>query len=338
MKTINVIGVLSANNSFGYLTQYFVKGLISAGYQVNFKPYWSDGSEVPELQKLQKPFTSQAKTVLIHWGQRCMESSMQDNAIVYTMTETSKITSEFCKILNRAKLVLVPTQFNKKVFINSGLTAPIVVSPLGVDLDIFKPAEQSFPKGAIFVTAGSNISGESRKGLNRVITAFMLAFPNSQDAYLWVKTRPDDVLMQSYNPRVQHIAQNLTQADMVKFYQQALCYVSGSWGEGWGWHINEAMACGKPVISVKWGGAASYFHGNKHGCEVDYNLTPYNDLQGLCGVGAMPTIESLADQMQKVYHNRLHYFVKGLQASMDVASLTIKNMQQTFLTHIKNYV
>jgi len=337
-KVVNVIGVMSPNNSFGQLTQRFVLALDKAGYDIHFRNYWLNGEVDPVLKKFEKPLSVNSPYILVHWGQTCMVNEMHDGAIVYTMTEASKITHEFVRILNRASVIMVPTEFNKRVFLSSGVKRPIHVSPMGVDLSIYKPDMHNFPKSTVFLTAGSNLSGKHRKGLDRVITAFMLAFPNEQDVVLWVKTRPDDVIMQTYNPRIQHIKDNLDVPNMVSLYQKAFCFVSGSWGEGWGWHINEAMACGKPVISVRWGGVASYFKGDVHGADLAYTLTPYQDGYGLTGYGAVPSIESMATAMRDAYKNKIQYFLRGLQGYTDVQSLTLKNMQQSFVNIVKRYV
>lgn len=338
-KELNVIGVKSTLNSFGRITKIFMQALHKTGYDLHFRPYWTvDKQSDPFIAKFEDELDPNVPNFLIHWGQVEMENSMRENTIVYTMTETTAIAKLLVKTLNKARAVIVPTEWNARVFRKSGVKVPLHIVPLGVDVDVFKPDIKSFPAAAIFSTAGRIESGRSRKGLDRVIAAFLLAFPKEADAWLWIKTYNKSDVLPTYHPRIQVVAQNLTEMDLARFYQKSLCFVSGAWGEGWGWHIHEAMACGKPIIATRWGGLTAYFKGNQHGCELTYNLEDCSNPYGLEGNGAVPTIESLAKAMRAVYENRLSAFLRGLQGFQDVKYLTIKHMQTELLKVLKRYV
>jgi glycosyltransferase involved in cell wall biosynthesis len=283
-----------------------------------------------------QPFVG-AETVDIHWCQNEIVETMRPGHILVTMSESTEVSETIANALAVAKAVIVPSRWNKVVF-QRYTKAPIHVVNLGADTSAFEPNLNAFPRGAIFITAGRTQSGRDRKGLDRVIAAFLYAFPKEQDVVLQVKATPGDSVLQTYSPKVQVMTNDVPQSELVRWYQEALCYVSGSTGEGWGWHLHEAMLCGKPVISTTWSGPSEFFRPRDHGYEVEYDLLDCPSLGGLRGKGAVPRIESLAKQMRFVYNNRVDAFMKGLQAAIDLKRLTIDKFQSEIVKVISHYV
>lgn len=177
-----------------------------------------------------------------------------DNAVVFTIFERSYLTAKEVALLNRARVVAVPQPL-AHVCKKSGVRVPVEAIAYGV-ADVYQPDPAVVMPGRVFLTAGRPQHGP-RKDIQRVIHAFLYATKERMDAVLQVKLPPDAVVPNIRSSHVQYITDSLSGTEMARWYNQGLVFVSPSWGEGWGLHEHEAMACGKAVITTRRTGICS---------------------------------------------------------------------------------
>jgi len=145
--------------------------------------------------------------------------------------------------------------------------------PLGVDLDVFAPAEQSdvlrrrlaVPDGVPLAVYAGRFSTEKRLD---VLIAGHASIPESQRPFLvligdgglrdWLIARAKDQRRLAVLPFIPD------RRDLARAYASADFYVAPGPGETFGLAIAEAMACGLPVVAVARGAAPDRIEGS--GC------------------------------------------------------------------------
>jgi glycosyltransferase involved in cell wall biosynthesis len=222
----------------------------------------------------------------------------------FTMWETDTLPASAVDALNRCGLVVVPSRWGAGCFRANGVTVPVEVVPLGYDPGTFsRDAERSEPPLRVFGTAGALDEGGLRKNVQRVIDLFRRAFPSEPDVRLRVKITPASPMVQTHaDPRIDVVQRSLSPAELADWYRSLTVYVNGSFGEGFGLHLLEAMACGRPLISTAFGGVGEFFDATV-GYEVGYRLVEARNAI-YSGRWADPDDGDLIRQMRHVYHDR----------------------------------
>ena len=131
------------------------------------------------------------------------------------------------------------------------------VVPLGVDMDVFRPATPRNDEKTIFFNCGK---WEVRKGHDILIEAFKKVLEHGENAELWMmcsnpfnSPEEDARWHQLYNhPRVKIIPRAETHKEVYNIMAQTDCGVFPSRGEGWNLELLEMMACGKHVIATEY--------------------------------------------------------------------------------------
>jgi glycosyltransferase involved in cell wall biosynthesis len=225
----------------------------------------------------------------------------KDTAL-FTMWETDKLTAADARKLNACGLVVVPSEWQVRCFRDSGVTVPLAVAPLGYDRLVFHD-DGSFPKLCTFGTAGALVAGGLRKNAQRMIDLFRRAFPSQVDVRLRVKTSPNSPLVELYDdPRIDLVRAVLPHKQLADWYRSLTAYVNGSFGEGFGLHLIEAMACGRPLITANYSGLTAFFDPTV-GYAVDHTLVPVEN-EVYTGRWAEPSDDSIVARMRQVYADR----------------------------------
>jgi glycosyltransferase involved in cell wall biosynthesis len=221
---------------------------------------------------------------------------------LFTMWETDTIPPACVESLNRTGLVMVPSPWNLDNFRRCGVTVPMEVVPLGFDRTTYS-ADGSFPKVCTFGTAGALSAGGLRKNVTKVIELFRKAFPTETDVRLRVKISPDSSAVETFDdPRIDLVQAILPHSEMLAWYRSLSAFVNTSFGEGFGLHLIEAMACGRPLITPNYSGLTTFFE-PQLGYAVDYELQQVNN-EIYTGCWAVPAEDSIVKAMRGVYADR----------------------------------
>ncbi len=203
--------------------------------------------------------------------------------VAHTVWETDRAPKHWPDLLNATDLVVVPTSWNRDVFVGSGVEVPVRVVPhvvcdpmpgdggaaLGIPDDVF-----------VFYSIGR---WDQRKAMFHTVRAFLEAFTADDPVMLVVKTgatiemAPSDSwaqqrrmtfttgsevarLVSRYrNPaRVQLEPGTWTDDRIAGLHTRGDCYVTLARGEGWGIGAFDACAYGTPVVATGWGGFLEY--------------------------------------------------------------------------------
>ena len=215
--------------------------------------------------------------------------------------ETDKCNPAWIECINRMDMIVVPSEFTKQTFLNTGeVTVPIVVVP------------ESFPDGLLseaasvdlglstkfnFLVVGQltgNNTENDRKNLPFTMKWLAETFADCPDVGIVVKTNSgaqtqldkqnvrnvfskivgEIVGPKNKGPKFYLLHGHMTDEEMHGLYTHPdiKALVTFTHGEGYGLPIVEAAACDLPVIATNWSGHLEFL---KHGrfIPVDHNLT-----------------------------------------------------------------
>jgi glycosyltransferase involved in cell wall biosynthesis/ADP-heptose:LPS heptosyltransferase len=314
---------LNTYTGYGLHAVAVITGLVKLGYDVKVASIGFDEkfSPIPDNVKarIASAGNDAAWELLLHPPNR---KPVSGKKIVYsTMWETTRLPANGVDYLNMAECVIVPCRWNAENFTAQGVIRPIYQVPLGIDTGLYKYSPMELSGPCVFGAAGRLSSGGVRKGLDRVIDAFLAAFPSEPDVRLHVKAFPDCPLPTVQDPRIMILQQYLNERQMAQWYRSITCFVSAATGEAWGLMQHQALATGRPIISVNYGGVQEFF--NKDiGYPLDFELVPADKFYANCGLWAWPSDASLVQRMRQVYENRAEAEEKGRLGARQVCKLS----------------
>ena len=159
----------------------------------------------------------------------------------FTAAEWAQLDDE----IGLADKILVLSTFQKRTFVECGVDdAKLAITPLGVDLKLFRPGEKRRPDGVFRVVFVGQIT--QRKGLSYLLAGFeQAAIPDSR--LLLVGKPIGGTGSWRAQPRVSHKPHE-PRSRLPRVYHDADVMVLPSIVEGFGLTALEAMACGLPVI------------------------------------------------------------------------------------------
>lgn len=254
------------------------------------------------------------------------------HTVGWTMLEVTGLPPAWVAGCNSMDEVWVPASFNVETFRNSGVTVPIHVMPLGVDVDYFHPEITGFRPSTRFTFLSVFEWGE-RKAPEVLLRAFAEEFKDSEDVLLLlsvfnrdpqvdVHQQIADLDLPATAPIVVMLNPRFAAHQMGSLYRSADAFVLPSRGEGWGMPVLEAMACGLPTIATRWSGPADFLHEG-----VGFPLEPRRlvPAEARCPYyegfeWADPDVEQLRSLMRQVVDDPDAARARGLAAAAEVAA------------------
>lgn len=182
--------------------------------------------------------------------------------IGWSMMEVDGINMDWVDACNAMDEVWVPTLWQNRFFVSSGVRVPVYTVPLGIDPRMFTPdiyrARWEGPPGFKFLAVGW---WQLRKRWDMLVRAFVDEFRDDEDVHLILKvhsTEPDRDILYTLAQTLE--GRELTNVHLVNtswpwwqlasFYRMCDAFVLPTGGEGYGYPFLEALCCGLPVITT----------------------------------------------------------------------------------------
>lgn len=178
--------------------------------------------------------------------------------------------------LNKMDGVIFPSQF---CYDNFEINKPKIVIPHCLDFEKYKHIEYKEKDNFVFLFCGTN---KKRKGLDLLLTAWKEEKLYEENCSLIVKTPSFGKIidLSSFSgQKIIHDKVFYTDESMIELFAKSDCYISTSLGEGFGLPGLQSLACGKPIITLNYGGCKEYI--NSDYCfllEPEGVLTPKNPM------------------------------------------------------------
>lgn len=306
MKRACLRGVVDGYSSYSLHLFRVAEGLAKLGRDITVFPVTSDFGKAPIPKLIQESIVR--KQQLEDWQMviHCPTFNPGSNRrVVYnTMWETTRVHKQCVLNLNQADLVIVPSTFNLATLNAQGVQKTMAKVPLGIDTNFFRYTPPVQNDSFIFGAAGRTAAGGCRKGLQDVIDAWRKAFPKRiKDVKLHIKCYPDDPDLDFDDDRIFLSKEFWNRKQLAMWYAKLDCFASASRGEGWGLMQHEAMATGRAVIAVPFGGITEFFD-ESVGYPIDFSLGKAEAHYENGGLWALPKKDSIVDRMREVYNNR----------------------------------
>ncbi len=328
MRRITFRGEIAGHTGYGQHSAVLVKALQQSGFFVSIRPLHLQTGIPPELARL-FVHCPQPEDWEIILSPPHREVTPGKRTIYYTMWESTRLPPRSVEILNKADLVLVPTEWNRTGFTASGVTAPISVVPLGVDRDRYPYRMQNYSE-TVFAAAGNLRNGAKRKGVSDALRVFRIAFPKDGGVRMRVKIVGD---LDVKDDRIEVIQKQMSDAELSRWYASAHCFVSMARAEGWGLMQLQAMSTGRPLIVAAYSGLDTFLD-ETVGYPVRYQEVPAEEIWTGLGNWAEPSLEHAACLMQRVHAERQEAAFLGERAAERAGQFTWAESTRIFLETI----
>lgn len=265
--------------------------------------------------------------------------------IGYTVWETTKPPDHWKDLINQLDHLLVPTEWNRLVFREHGITIPIDVLP---HMSEFQ-GQTNKPEEVLNDTSNRFLfyiisTWTERKAIWKIMDAYIKAFKPNEEVELFIKTsygdtrNPRNIFLRYFGytykpvrktfrkylkefknyPRITLVADDSKSNPFIQaLHSRGDCYVSLCRGEGWGLGSFEAARYGKPVIMTGFGGQTDYLHPD-YSWHVDYDLIPVIDKNAPKSYDsnqnwAEPNVGQAAEYMRYVYEHQEEAKQRGMK-------------------------
>lgn len=305
---------LAETTGYGLSAAAYIRALLKAGVPVTWWPRVMEHgryvpavdpaqvraafSSVPDLEDVHASFHASVEydTVVVHLTPEHWPALRETGKrmIGYTVWETDRLPLHWPPLLEGYDLILTPSAFSREVL------APHADSPVRVmphlprtdwpcaDAASLAAFRRRFGVGEndfLFYTINTWIL---RKAVWLTLHAFLLAFSDTQQAALLIKTNPHgeaegkgwgpsrrlfDRIMANYpDPApVVFVPDELSHDDIGTLHLTGDAFISLTRSEGFGMGAFDAAAAGTPVIMTGWSGQRDFLP-PEHACLVDFEL------------------------------------------------------------------
>jgi glycosyltransferase involved in cell wall biosynthesis len=282
----------------------YIRLLVAHGVSVCFQPLlpgpglglWYECAAPPQTQLvLQQELMLDADTVLhvvpeyyAPLTQWLRERGVRGKIVGMTVWETSKLPRHWPALLNRMDAILVPSAWNRTVFLESGVTRTVFCLPHASEFEGRAPRAETVARlrARLPETAGKFVfysigAWSYRKGNDLLLKAFRRAFRGRHDVLLILKTSPRSLdspaplwrrairrvlgareplerVLSGNDPRIVLLTDDMSSDEVAALHGSGDCYVSCARGEGWGMGLYEAVWFGKPFLAPEHGGHRAF--------------------------------------------------------------------------------
>jgi GT2 family glycosyltransferase len=305
------------------------------GPRTVFPPLERESSGDYRLNVIRDRAVPRSPDVAVVYGQGDVFSdNLGRYKVGFTMLEVDGFPKEWVAQANRMDEVWVPSEFNRRAFLDCGLRRPIHVMPLGVDVSYFHPGIAAYPNPAgEFVFLALFEWGE-RKEPGLLLRAFNDEFSArepvrlvckviNRDPGLSVKEEIRQLGLRDGGGKISYLFNfEFPHYQLGALYRSADAFVSVSRGEGWNMPLMEAMACGLPAIATDWGAHQQFVHaGIAYPLRVRRLVPAMAKCPYYLGFRwADPDPEHLRFLLRHVYENRDEARARGQAAAMEMAA------------------
>lgn len=330
-------GPATDHGGYSHMNKQFMFGLSDKGVKVKYDHLLSINDVDPKTQakinKLQSVSVPNdapkvyGMTAPLHYA-------WDRYKLLFTMMETRRLHKDYVERCNCADEIVVPTNWCKSTFVESGVKVPIDVVPLGVDTSIYKPDAEplGFTANLSDYVFLSVFGWSLRKGYDVLLKAYLEEFTSDEPVSLLISSRyfgstdeskkkviRDDIARVSSmvsNPKKPHLilfGDSMSIDMMPRLYASADCYVLFSRGEGFALPFCEAAACRLPCIGTRYSGQTDFLDDDnsylvdidgfrRAGKELSWISYFYEDQE--FPILGPSVVEQARVMMRRVYENR----------------------------------
>jgi glycosyltransferase involved in cell wall biosynthesis len=264
--------------------------------------------------------------------------------VIFTMFETTRIPAGWVRHCNTADAIFVPCEWNKEVFVGSGVKKPVHVVAPGVFISDFAETGisnhlniQPQPQFSFY----SVFQWSERKNPIGLLRAYFSEFTGCSDVALILKTYGanfsaaerqrvrsliQDVKKQmnlSHFPKIALIPDMLSTKQMQDLHKQGDCFVLPHRAEGFGMPHMEAMAWGRPVITTGFSGNMDFMSPDV-ALLLNFQFTPVANMSWIKWyegnmMWAEPDLGQLRQHMRFAYEHPVEIKEMGLKGREHVS-------------------
>lgn len=247
----------------------------------------------------------------------------RNDVVFHTMYEAWPAPPDWVAVMNRSRGVWAPSTWVRDLFVESGVTQPVLVGGYGVDTEFFRFASRKGRDGPFRVLAwGRGLI--SRKNLLTAAKVFDAA--GLPDAVMEIKVNADDNVAKDGSiglPNVTVRKADWSIFQVVSWLQSGdvLLYLSS--GEGFGLMPLEAMATGLPVICAANSGMLDYLRDDialTVPCGLMQRSVLYEKRFGHDARMYLPDFDVAVAQLRWAYDHREDAYTIGQRAAQMVAT------------------
>lgn len=320
MKRITIVGELNGYASYGKISASLIRRVQEKGYFPSVRAL-GKGIRIPDDLKPLLVYSPQPEPKEIMASPPHQIPTPGKRVAFFSTWESTKLMPFSVSYLNRATVVCVPCAWNADNFKKNGIRRPIEIVRLGVDPSIFAYRPMDTDGLCVFGCAGNLLNGSRRKGVADCITIFQETFQGIDDVRLRIKCMPACKIDGPDDLRIELVKELLTDDGLADWYQTLTCFISFARAEGHGWHQQEAMAIGRPVVCAPYAGLADFIN-EKNGYPVAYSEVEACEIWKGHGNWAEPDARHFGNQLMRVYKNRKEAQELGWAASKSVEPFT----------------